>query len=69
MESKNQRGRDLPVKEDRELFVKALEEYMRTGTNTVKCNKCGAVIRFEDHGSAILHDCDCGKFKGTLRGL
>ena len=55
--------------DDRNLFLDALEEFRKTGTNHIECDVCHAAIRFKDIGSATKHDCDCGKFSGSLRGL
>jgi hypothetical protein len=59
----------LVKEEDRKRFMAALEEYWQTGTTKVACDQCGSVIRFHQLGSATKHECDCGKFTGTLRGL
>lgn len=59
----------LLAEEDRKRFMAALEEYWRTGQTSVTCDKCGSLIRFHREGSATTHECDCGKFNGTLRGL
>lgn len=54
---------------DRTRFIQALREYQQAGINSVCCNICNVSIRFHGKGSAIIHECDCGKFNGTLRGL
>jgi len=58
-----------PTAQDLQLFMRALNELGCTGTNNVACDECGALIRFEVIGSVTRHECDCGKFTGTLRGL
>ncbi|MGF1863894.1 hypothetical protein L4D15_01280 [Enterovibrio norvegicus] len=55
--------------EDKKLFVSAMDEFNVTGNCSVKCNQCNSVIRFERRETAILHECDCGKFTGSLRGF
>lgn len=55
--------------EDRQRFMQALEEYRRNGSSTVTCDSCGSPIRFYEAGSATKHECTCGKFTGSLRGL
>lgn len=57
------------TKGDRDIFLKALEEFRENGRSNVSCDVCGAPIRFQDIGSATKHECDCGKFNGVLRGL
>jgi hypothetical protein len=54
---------------DRDLFLKALEDFGNNGLNKVECDICHAAIRFQKSGSATRHECDCGKFNGVLRGL
>ncbi|NHZ90471.1 hypothetical protein F2P45_15800 [Massilia sp. CCM 8733] len=60
---KNANPDDLPH------FVRALEEHHRTGANTISCDTCHAAIRFHERGTVLFHECDCGRFTGTLRGL
>ncbi len=55
--------------EDRKLFMEAMEEFNTRGTCSVKCNECQSTIKFEKRGSATVHECNCGKFSGSLRGL
>lgn len=55
--------------EDKKLFIAAMDEFNTTGNSSVRCNECGSVIKFERRETAVLHECDCGKFSGTLRGL
>lgn len=57
------------TKADRDLFLRALEEFRTAGVNRVECDVCHAAIRFQDSGGATKHECDCGKFTGALRGL
>jgi hypothetical protein len=57
------------TEQDRELFMRALTEYRKAGSTAVVCNVCGTAIRFVEVGSATRHECECGKFNGTLRGL
>lgn len=64
----NQDKRRL-TEQDRELFLCALSEFRKTGSNSVICDVCKVPIRFTDAGNATKHECDCGKFNGTLRGL
>ena len=54
---------------DREVFLLAWEEFGRTGTSSVRCDACQSTIEFVDLGTAWKHQCACGKFTGTLRGL
>lgn len=54
---------------DKALFLQALDDYRRTGMNSVKCDICHVPIRFKERGTALVHECDCGKFTGTLRGM
>ncbi len=58
-----------PTAQDLQLFMRAWNQFGSTGVNDVACDECGYLIRFEVIGSATRHECDCGKFTGTLRGL
>ncbi|NHZ37109.1 hypothetical protein [Massilia rubra] len=55
--------------EDLEKFLRVLEEWHRTGANTISCDTCQAAIRLHERGTATVHECDCGRFTGSLRGL
>lgn len=59
----------LTSRDDRERFMAAMEEFARTGETSVTCDKCLSAIRFKPEESITRHDCDCGKFKGVLKGL
>jgi len=55
---------------DRERFMQALEEYFSKGTCSVTCDECGRSIGFRPLGATTWkHDCACGKYSATLRGL
>jgi hypothetical protein len=55
---------------DKARYIRALDEYGATGTNTVECDVCGCPIRFERRNeTATIASCDCGKFNDTLRGI
>ncbi len=56
-------------KDDRDRFMQALEARQRPGAAPVCCDVCETPIRFRDQGAATIHECDCGKFNGSLRGL
>ena len=57
------------LQEDRKLFMTAMEQFNVSGRCTVKCDVCQSTIMFERRGSAIIHSCECGKFRGSLKGL
>jgi hypothetical protein len=49
-------------------FLQALERFEQTGECTVPCDRCGKAIQFRWNGPyAIEHDCECGKYSGTIR--
>lgn len=68
MNQVNSRKQALSL-EDKKLFISAMDEFNTVGVCSVKCNECGSVIRFERCQTTIFHECDCGKFNGSLRGL
>lgn len=50
--------------------MRALECWAATGDVVERCDVCYSPIRFQAiTGSAATHECDCGKFTGSLRGL
>lgn len=55
--------------EDKKLFIAAIDEFNTTKNSSIKCNECDSVIKFERRETAVLHECGCGKFNGTLKGL
>lgn len=61
--------RESLTKRDKELFLAAWGNFERGETKEYKCASCGTLIFFERRGTSILHNCSCGKFKGSLRGL
>jgi hypothetical protein len=55
---------------DAQRLKLAWEEFGRTGVAAVRCDQCGQPIIFETiTDTAWRHQCLCGKFSGTLRGL
>jgi hypothetical protein len=53
-----------------ERFMRALEDYHKTGECSVTCNHCNKPITFKKLGeTGLSSDCGCGKYKDTLRGL
>ncbi len=60
----------LTDQSDIKRFLRASEAYFSTGICSVKCDRCGLPIVFQKIGSqAWKHECSCGKYNGTLRGL
>ncbi len=51
------------------IFINALDEWAENGTSTVKCDSCEGAISFQRKGSACFHECNCGKYTGTMRGV
>lgn len=56
-------------KPDLDRFLTALDVWAESGVASVACDKCGSPISFRREGQTTWHDCECGKFRGVLRGL
>ena len=55
---------------DGTTLLSAIEKFMNTGKNDVVCDVCRSAIKFlKLSETAWEHYCECGKYKGTLRGL
>jgi hypothetical protein len=52
-----------------ERFLLAMDAWAKDGAASVTCDSCGAVIAFEQKGTATFHSCECGKFDGVMRGI
>lgn len=66
----SQKHKKLTDPRDLERFIQASEEYFKNGTCSLDCDKCGHRIEFRELSpTAWEHNCRCGKFNGTIRGL
>ena len=56
--------------QDKARLLRAMEEYLGSGMSTVVCDQCRTLIKFtKTSPTSWAHPCECGKYKGTLRGL
>lgn len=52
------------------IFLKAAEEFFANGTSNVICDACrGPIVFTRISESVVKHECRCGRYNGTLRGL
>ena len=63
---------EIDKKKDVEIFLRAWEEHRRTGVSctSVLCPTCNTPICFTILNSSVTtHNCHCGRFAGSLKGL